>query len=57
MTNAQMTEMTVTDPRVVTAAQSGQGHGRHRGPVSAQDEQAAPRGRHRRPSEQGGSAA
>ncbi|MFF7853938.1 hypothetical protein [Streptomyces sp. NPDC007904] len=25
------------------------GHGRHRGPVSTQDAEAAPRGRHRRP--------
>ncbi|MFD5079441.1 hypothetical protein [Streptomyces sp. NPDC058371] len=57
MSNAQMTEMTVTDPRGVAGTQSDQGYGRHRGPVSARDEQAAPRGRHRRPSEQGDSAA
>ncbi|MET7699739.1 MULTISPECIES: hypothetical protein [unclassified Streptomyces] len=27
-------------------------HGKHRGPVSAQDDEATPRGRHRKPSEQ-----
>ncbi|MEU1043309.1 hypothetical protein ACFYP4_04930 [Streptomyces sp. NPDC005551] len=51
MSNAQMTEMATTDPRG-SVTQSDQGHGRHRGPVSAQDDQAAPRGRHRRPSGQ-----
>jgi hypothetical protein len=30
------------------------GHGKHRGPVSAQDDEATPRGRHRKPSEQVG---
>lgn len=30
---------------------TGSGHGRHRGPVSAQDGETAPRGRHRKPAE------
>ncbi|MFJ4481983.1 hypothetical protein ACIP3D_06550 [Streptomyces longwoodensis] len=29
------------------------GHGRHRGPVSHHDGDAAPRGRHRKPAQQG----
>ncbi|GAB2750265.1 hypothetical protein [Streptomyces bullii] len=36
------------------------GHGRHRGPVSTQDSETAPRGRHRKPvqgTEQAGTAA
>ncbi|GHA60117.1 hypothetical protein GCM10010372_69880 [Streptomyces tauricus] len=37
-----------------TSAQAGDdgGQGRHRGPVSAQEDGAIPRGRHRRPAEQ-----
>ncbi|MFI6402989.1 hypothetical protein [Streptomyces sp. NPDC050548] len=33
-------------------AQDTSGHGKHRGPVSAQDGDAATHGRHRKPSEQ-----
>jgi hypothetical protein len=33
------------------------GRGRHRGPVSSQDRETAPRGRHRKPSEEAGTAA
>ncbi|MEG3626436.1 hypothetical protein [Streptomyces poriticola] len=33
------------------------GHGRHRGPVSTQDGEAAPRGRHRKPVEETETAA
>ncbi|MER5445351.1 hypothetical protein ABT052_33430 [Streptomyces sp. NPDC002766] len=34
-----------------TEAQEDAGHGRHRGPNSAQDGDSAPRGRHRKPAE------
>ncbi|NGO11235.1 hypothetical protein G5C60_27435 [Streptomyces sp. HC44] len=54
-------ETTVTDPRVaghdardprVAMSQAGDGgRGRHRGPVAVQDDEAAPRGRHRKPAE------
>lgn len=33
------------------------GRGRHRGPVSARDGETAPRGRHRKPAEEAGTAA
>ncbi|MDN0194560.1 hypothetical protein [Streptomyces sp. S.PNR 29] len=33
------------------------GHGRHRGPVSQQDGETAPRGRHRKPAEETETAA
>ncbi|MFK0115719.1 hypothetical protein [Streptomyces sp. NPDC090994] len=33
------------------------GHGRHRGPVSAQDGETTPQGRHRKPAEESGTAA
>ena len=36
---------------------SATGHGRHRGPVSTRDGETAPRGRHRKPAEQSGTAA
>jgi hypothetical protein len=32
--------------------QEASGHGKHRGPVSAQDGETAPHGRHRKPSDQ-----
>jgi hypothetical protein len=38
-----------------TAAQA-EGHGKHRGPVSGQDDEATPQGRHRKPSGQGNAA-
>ena len=58
MSDTNTMETTATDPRVTaaTAADDG-GHGRHRGPVSAQESEATPRGRHRKPAEQGESAA
>jgi len=43
-------EPPATDTHEVTALDTG--HGKHRGPVSAQDDEATPRGRHRRTSEQ-----
>ncbi|MFI1676533.1 MULTISPECIES: hypothetical protein [unclassified Streptomyces] len=50
------TTETVTETRQNTApmmsATAPTGAGRHRGPVSEHDEQAAPRGRHRRQDEQ-----
>ncbi|MGW0207214.1 hypothetical protein ACWDZ8_15890 [Streptomyces sp. NPDC003233] len=33
------------------------GHGRHRGPVAAQESESAPHGRHRKPSQQTAEAA
>ncbi|WP_199815441.1 hypothetical protein [Streptomyces griseus] len=39
-------------PTEVKEGQEATGPGRHRGPVSAQDSGAAPRGRHRKPAEQ-----
>ncbi|MCH5676213.1 MULTISPECIES: hypothetical protein [Streptomyces] len=38
-------------------AQEDAGHGRHRGPVSVQDGDTAPQGRHRKQSEDTGTAA
>ncbi|MGW2784642.1 hypothetical protein ACWC3X_25790 [Streptomyces populi] len=35
-----------------TSATGSEGHGRHRGPVSGHDGEAAPQGRHRKPSGQ-----
>jgi hypothetical protein len=40
-----------------TDVQESSGHGRHRGPVAVHDDEAAPRGRHRKPAEQTESAA
>jgi hypothetical protein len=48
---------TGSDPRAAMAQAVGGGHGRHRGPVSAQDDEATSRGRHRKPSEQSDAAA
>ncbi|OAH12913.1 hypothetical protein [Streptomyces jeddahensis] len=48
------TDTTTNDPRA--GAQQPDGHGRHRGPVSALEdgtaETPAPRGRHRKPSDE-----
>jgi hypothetical protein len=46
-----MSDISTTSPSPA-AAQEIPGHGRHRGPVAAEDHEAAPHGRHRRPSEQ-----
>jgi hypothetical protein len=48
MSDAHTTESPAAD----AAAQGASGHGKHRGPVSANDAEAAPRGRHRKPVEQ-----
>ncbi|MGV9451045.1 hypothetical protein [Streptomyces sp. NPDC003635] len=50
-----MSDATTTQPPAET--QEDTGHGRHRGPVSSHDGEAAPRGRHRKPMEQTGTAA
>ncbi|MFB8243671.1 hypothetical protein ACFY3O_07070 [Streptomyces sp. NPDC001046] len=49
-----------TTQRTADVQETSAGHGRHRGEVSTQDSQTAPRGRHRKPvaeSEQAGTAA
>ncbi|MEU2714807.1 hypothetical protein [Streptomyces sp. NPDC007205] len=40
---------TSTKEHLSTDSQEAAGHGRHRGPVSAQESETAPHGRHRRP--------
>ncbi|WUO32722.1 hypothetical protein OHT21_33790 [Streptomyces sp. NBC_00286] len=37
------------DPRMAMSQPVDGGRGRHRGPVSVSDDEAAPRGRHRKP--------
>ncbi|MFD5566568.1 MULTISPECIES: hypothetical protein [Streptomyces] len=41
-----------TSQPLPTDVQEPAGHGRHRGPDSTHDTEAAPRGRHRKPAEQ-----
>ncbi|MFF3331166.1 hypothetical protein ACFYWX_16620 [Streptomyces sp. NPDC002888] len=48
MNDASTTQPLQTDAK---EAQEATGHGKHRGPVSAQDSEAAPRGRHRKPAD------
>ncbi|WP_199848121.1 hypothetical protein [Streptomyces dysideae] len=50
-----MSNASTTQPRAEVREDAGQG--RHRGPVSAHDSEAAPRGRHRKPVEETESAA
>ncbi|MGW1952100.1 hypothetical protein ACWCPI_04940 [Streptomyces sp. NPDC001920] len=45
-----MSNASTTQPS--SDVQEAAGHGRHRGPVSAQDSETAPRGRHRKPVEE-----
>ncbi|MFK4146621.1 hypothetical protein [Streptomyces sp. NPDC004065] len=54
-----MSNATTTQPLEAreAEAQEGRGHGRHRGPVSSQDGETAPRGRHRKPADESGAAA
>ncbi|NKQ27692.1 hypothetical protein [Streptomyces galbus] len=42
-----------TTQALSAGAQEVTGHGRHRGPVSSHDGDTAPRGRHRKPAQQG----
>ncbi|MGP4049303.1 hypothetical protein [Streptomyces sp. 2A115] len=52
MSDTNTMETTDTDSRVTVAqAAADGGQGRHRGPVSAQEDEATPRGRHRKPAE------
>ncbi|MEV0218160.1 hypothetical protein [Streptomyces sp. NPDC050704] len=52
MSDTNTMETTAADPRVAAAQASADGgHGRHRGPNSAQEGEATPRGRHRKPAE------
>jgi hypothetical protein len=46
-----MSDASTTQP-LPDNVQEASGHGRHRGPVSAHDADAAPRGRHRKPVEE-----
>ncbi|WP_395571636.1 hypothetical protein [Streptomyces sp. BK79] len=55
MNDASTTQPTQADGADVSETVTG--HGRHRGPVSRQDGTAAPRGRHRKPAEESGTAA
>ncbi|MFG2473512.1 hypothetical protein [Streptomyces fagopyri] len=48
MSDISTMEPPVTDAQDATASTTG--HGRHRGPVSGQDDEAMPHGRHRKPS-------
>ncbi|MBT2417312.1 hypothetical protein J7F01_38495 [Streptomyces sp. ISL-22] len=50
-----MSNASTTQPS--SDVQEAAGHGRHRGPVSANDCETAPRGRHRKPVEEAESAA
>ncbi len=50
-----MSNASTTQPS--SDVQEAAGHGRHRGPVSAQDSETAPRGRHRKPVEETEAAA
>ncbi|GGZ11066.1 hypothetical protein [Streptomyces poonensis] len=50
-----MSDVHTTEPPAAHAESQAQdllGHGRHRGSVSAEDAEATPRGRHRKPAEQ-----
>jgi hypothetical protein len=54
-----MSDTHTTEPPAAdaTATPEVSGHGKHRGPVSANDAEVTPRGRHRKPAEQTESAA
>ncbi|MFE7958413.1 hypothetical protein ACF1AX_07960 [Streptomyces sp. NPDC014802] len=52
-----MSDASTTQPQARETEMASTGHGRHRGPISTQDGESAPRGRHRRPVEQAESAA
>ncbi|MET8567027.1 hypothetical protein [Streptomyces sp. NPDC004783] len=54
-----MNDASTTQPMQADADvhETESGHGRHRGPVSSQDGAATPRGRHRKPVEESGTAA
>ncbi|MET8900619.1 MULTISPECIES: hypothetical protein [unclassified Streptomyces] len=55
-----MNDASTTQPMQADGAdvsETDTGHGKHRGPVSSQEAAATPRGRHRKPSEESGTAA
>ncbi|MBN0044854.1 hypothetical protein JS756_12175 [Streptomyces actuosus] len=47
-----MSSASTTQPQDTEVREAAEGHGRHRGPVSTQETEATPRGRHRKPAEQ-----
>jgi hypothetical protein len=54
-----MSETSTMEPPATDAHEAAalaDGHGKHRGPVSGQDDEATPQGRHRKPSGQGNAA-
>ncbi|MBR8641384.1 hypothetical protein KEF29_23845 [Streptomyces tuirus] len=55
-----MSDASTNQPRIADVQETTTGHGRHRGELSTQDSETAPRGRHRKPvaeTEQTGTAA
>ncbi|MFI8945566.1 hypothetical protein ACIGO6_03500 [Streptomyces sp. NPDC053750] len=55
-----MNDASTTQPMRADGAdvsETDTGHGKHRGPVSSQDGEATPRGRHRKPAEESETAA
>ncbi|MFG3202019.1 hypothetical protein [Streptomyces sp. NPDC048192] len=48
---------TSTTQQLSADSQDAVGHGRHRGPVAAQESESAPHGKHRKPAEQSAEAA
>ncbi|MFD5374432.1 hypothetical protein ACFWJE_08435 [Streptomyces griseoincarnatus] len=47
-----MSDVITHEPRPVEHEQAAAGHGRHRGPVSTQEAETSPRGRHRKPAQE-----
>ncbi|MFE9770486.1 hypothetical protein ACFYOV_02145 [Streptomyces sp. NPDC005931] len=47
-----MSDTMTNQPQSAEGGRAAPGHGRHRGPVSTQDAETAPRGRHRRPAQE-----
>ncbi|GGW91920.1 hypothetical protein GCM10010297_12180 [Streptomyces malachitofuscus] len=50
--NDVMNDVRTNEAQSVEDGQAAAGHGRHRGPVSTQDAETSPRGRHRRPAQE-----
>ncbi|WP_164992407.1 hypothetical protein [Streptomyces sp. L2] len=51
-----MSDTSTTQP-LSAGSSDVDGHGRHRGPVAAQDDESSPRGRHRKPADDKAEAA
>ncbi|MGA5124443.1 hypothetical protein ACPCAG_14205 [Streptomyces pseudogriseolus] len=47
-----MSDVITHEPRPVEHEQAAMGQGRHRGPVSTQETETSPRGRHRKPTQE-----